>query len=272
MSPGSLDGAPACRLGPPRVLRDLTLLPVGEDLLLVVACDSVGGIGSKPEDSYAVAPADTAHFAVRVPLLELLAAGARPALVVDTLCVESEPTGTAMVAAVRALAVAVGLDDPAAVTGSTEDNVVTRATGVGITVIGSARPGDLRVGRSSAGDDVVCLGLPRSAPTHRLYPGHPDLLAVEELVTAVAVPGVGDALPVGSRGVAAETRDLAASAGLEAELADGGDVDLVQSGGPASCVLVSGPRGIAGALRAALRDDLPVTVVATLRRPDGAAP
>lgn len=270
MSPGTVDAVPPGGLGPPRALRDLTVLGVGEDLLLVVACDSVGGIGSKPADSYAVAPADTAHFAARVPLLELLAAGARPALVIDTLCVESEPTGAAMVAAVRALAVAVGLDDPAAVTGSTEDNVTTRATGVGVTVIGSARPADLRVGHSGPGDDVVCLGLPRSAPAHRLYPGHPDLLAVEELVTALAVPGVGDALPVGSRGVAAETRDLAASAGLAADLVDDGAVDLVHSGGPASCVLVSGPRGTADALRAALRDDLPVTVVATLRRPDGA--
>lgn len=164
MSPGTVDAAriayapSAQELGPPRTLRDLTVLPLGVDLLLVVACDSVGGIGSKPADSHYVAAADTAHFAARVPLLELLAAGARPALVVDTLCVESEPTGAAMAAAVRELAVAVGLDDPAAVTGSTEDNVITQATGVGVTVIGSARPTDLRVGRSGPGDDVVCLG------------------------------------------------------------------------------------------------------------------
>lgn len=270
MTAGGAAAPAAARLGAARRVRDLTVLPVSAELVLVVACDSVGGIGPKEADTYPVPAGHTAHFAARVPLLELLAVGAEPVLVVDTLCVERDPTGLEMIAAVRALAAAVGLDDPAAVTGSTEENVATRATGIGVTVIGTAHPDRLRPGRSLPGDVVACLGLPLSAPTHHLHPGHPGQVAVAELRAALAVEGVRDALPVGSRGVAAEAHDLAASAGLHVRLDPACGVDLQHSGGPASCVLVSCPATTAEHLRGLLRADLPVTVVGVLRRPDGA--
>ncbi len=249
-----------------RRVRDLCVIDVGPDLAFVVACDAVGGIGPKDADTYRTDAGSTAHFATRVPLLELLSAGARPLLVVDNLCVEAEPTGAEMLAAVRELLRQVDPLHDVAVIGSTEDNVPTRSTAVGITVIGVASPEGLRAGSSQAGDAVVCLGLPLSAPTHDLYQGHPQIVALDDMRTALEIDGVHDALPVGSRGVAAEARDLAASAGLEIDLARSPEVDLTHSAGPSSCVLVScGMPAIAELRR--VRDDLPVNVVGGLRQP-----
>lgn len=262
-----------------RTVRDLTVLPVAADRVLVVACDSIGGIGDKPHDAYPADPATCGHFALRVPLLELLAAGARPALAVDTLSVEREPTGDAIIAAMRELLADVGLTDPATLTGSTEENVSVVQTGIGVTVIGFAHPDELRAGRARAGDSAILVGLPLSAPTHRLYPGHPGQVSVAEVAAVARLSGVHDMLPVGSRGVAAEAHDLAASAGLAATLDPGTPVDLHHSGGPASCVLLAGPDALVAPLRA-LRDDLPVHVIGrftgpppeSVRRDAGAMP
>jgi hypothetical protein len=246
-----------------RRVRDLTLLDVAVDTTVVVACDSVGGIGPKEADTVP-APADAVgHFAARVPLLEVLACGATPVLVVDTVCVEAKPTGALIIDAVRDIAGQVGLRDALNVTGSTEDNIETRATGVGVTVIGVVRPADFLPGRARAGDVVVCLGRPLSAPAHDIYVGHPEMVAVDEVRAAMAVPGVHEALPVGSRGTRYELAELAACARLGVDIDETSGIDLDSSGGPATCVLLSCDDGALGQLRA-LRDDLPVTPVARL--------
>ena len=100
-------------------------------------CDSVGGIGPKPGDTVVATAYTTGYFAVRTAVLEVLAIGAEPRLIVNNLCFESGRDADAMIAAMVDVAAEVGLD-ASAVTGSTEDNVSTTTTGIGITVIGSA--------------------------------------------------------------------------------------------------------------------------------------
>ncbi|MFG3714965.1 hypothetical protein [Micromonospora sp. NPDC047730] len=245
-----------------RRIRDLTVLDL-TDSCLVVACDSVGGIGPKPHDTVAVPASTVAHFATRVPLLEVLCAGATPTLVVNTLCVEADPQGREMIAAVVALAAEVGLDADR-VTGTTEDNVPTVATGIGVTVLGEAAHGALRPGASRPGDVVVCLGLPRSAPRDRVVPGHPDFVGLADLRALLDSGIVHDALPVGSKGLAWEVPQLAASAGLTVDWRTDHPVPVDRSAGPSACVLVSCRPTDLTAVRAAFPDPLPVSVVADL--------
>lgn len=242
-------------------VRDLLVLDGG----LVLASDSVGGIGPKPSDTVAADPATVAHFAVRVPLLEVLCAGAVPIAIVDALCVEFEPTGRLMIEEVHRLAREAGI--PAdAVTGSTEENVMTRATGVGVTVLGRL-PAGAEVGTGSrAGDAVVCAGLPISAPQHDVRIGHPQQVPIPAVVAALASGVVHDALPVGSKGLAWEVPQLAASSGLEVVWEAGSTVAVTASGGPASCVLFSCDPTDLPRLRATLGQSVPVEVVARLRR------
>ena len=209
-----------------RRIRDLLIL----DGTLVIAADSIGGIGPKPADTIPSDARTVAHFALRVPLLEVLCAGARPIAVIDNLCVELDPTGAPMIEEIRRLAAEAGVA-PLAVTGSTEENVATQATGIGVTVIGRIGPGGLLSGGSRSGDLVICAGLPLSAPNDEVWIGHPAQVTVAGVVH--------DALPVGSRGVGWEVGQLAASAGLKHTRLSPNDLFFTASGGPASCVLFS---------------------------------
>jgi hypothetical protein len=168
-----------------------------------------------------------------------------------------------MVAAVVALAAEVGLG-PDRVTGTTEDNVVTVATGIGVTVLGEVAPDAFRPGTSHPGDVVVCLGMPRSAPRDRLFLGHPDLVQIKDLRALLEAGTVHDALPVGSKGLAWEVPQLAASAGLTVRWRADHDVPVRRSAGPSTCVLVSCRPDDSAAVRAALPATLPVSVVADL--------
>lgn len=242
-----------------RRIRDLLIL----DGALVIASDSVGGIGPKPADTIPASAQTVAHFALRVPLLEVICSGAQPIAVVNDLCVELEPTGRQMIEEIRRLATEAGIS-PDAVTGSTEDNVVTQATGVGVTVLGRTPADGLLSGRGRAGDIVLCAGLPLSAPRDDVRIGHPGQVSVAAVTAVIASGLVHDALPVGSKGVAWEVGQLADSAGLAFELLDPGEVSLTASGGPASCVLLSCDPGSLDAVTELLGPGTPVRAIARL--------
>lgn len=248
-------------------IRDLTILGLDAERVLLVACDSVGSIGPKPNDSFPADARTVAHFAARVPLLELLAAGGQPELIVDTLSVELAPTGAEMIAEIRRLAATLGLSADR-VTGSTEDNVVSTSTGIGVTVIGSASRSGLRAGSSQAGDLVLCLGAPTSAPMDAVVIDDARMVSFETLASVLTVLGVHDALPVGSRGIGYELGQLAETSALNFERGghafDEGQFDLAKTGGPASCVLVSLDEQSLAAVEALLPATLPRAIVGSL--------
>jgi hydrogenase maturation factor len=246
--------------------RDLLYVRLADSDVLVIAADSHGGLGAKPSDTVAVSEWVLGRFAARVPLLEVIAVGATPVVLVDTLSVEREPSGAAILDGVRVEAAAAGIPLQA-VTGSTEDNVPTVATGVGVTVIARARIDELRVGRARAGDLVVLVGRPKSAPADVFGPDDPDVLSVGALRDAMDVPEVHEVLPIGSRGVAAEVAALARSAGTRAEHLPGWPVAADQSGGPSTAALVAAdPTGDIDAVVDALRSagGLPARVIGKL--------
>lgn len=222
-----------------RSVRDLSVTAVTRELWLVVACDSVGAIGPKELDAYGTSAEVAGYFAARVPLVEVVASGATPFLIVDTLSVERHPTGDAIIRAIRAIASEAGMHGAAVVTGSTEDNVPTRQTGIGITVLAVVSPDAFRPATALAGDLLAVAGLPLSAPDHEVRRGDERILPLDALQRLLAIDGVHDVLPVGSRGIAAEAHDLATSAGLDLELEADAPVDLGHSAGPATCVVFS---------------------------------
>lgn len=218
-------------MNPVRPVRDLLIVDGSPPL--VIACDSVGGIGPRPADLVRV-PADVvAHFAARVPLLEVLCSGARPVALINTLC-HDMAEATVFIDTFRAVASEVGIR-PDAVTGSTEENVPSPATGVGVTVIGTLA-GDLLTGGGRPGDVVICVGWPRSAPHDEVFIGHPDIVPLSTVQALVTTGAVHDALPVGSRGIGYEAGQLAESSGCALTWLPH-PLPLDASGGPASCVL-----------------------------------
>lgn len=233
--------------------RDLTYLRVGPDEVAVVGCDSDGGIGPKPGDTVSVPGELLGRFATRVPLLEVVAAGADPVLVVDALAVERDPTGNAIIAGVLTEAAAAGVDE-SGVTGSTEDNVPTVATGVGVTVIGRSTLDRLRVGSARPPFAVLLLGRPMSAPEHTFGPDDPDVLTVPRLVAALRTAGVREALPIGSSGVGFEFGELAATAGGVVQIDPSWPVGADQSGGPSTAALLAVDLDTADSIRSRVAD------------------
>ncbi|MFC6169964.1 hypothetical protein [Loigolactobacillus jiayinensis] len=213
--------------------RDLTLLPLSATEQLVIACDSSAGIGAKQADMVSVPTEVMSAYCLRVPLLELLCFGAQPLLVVDTVGNEMQPTGERVIAGLRQeLAKAALADLP--LNGSTEDNMTTVTTSVGVTVIGKrgikprTQYSELmvyRLGTPYVGQQVVA---------------HLDtIFAYNEVRQLVQQVGVVDLLPVGSKGIRYELEQMATTQRLTPQLLVADQPILEQSAGPATVLLIA---------------------------------
>ncbi len=218
--------------------RDLTCIKVPPDNSVVVACDSLGGIGEKSHDAYKTDPKTLGHFALRVPLMEVLASGAIPFLVIDTLSIESGEMSERILRGMQDLLCDVGLLEQVRFNGSTEDNVITVQTGLGVTVLGYVKSDDLKLGISREGQSLVLAGLPKSAPRDAIVVGDKEILDINDLIKLRQHAEVFDIVPVGSHGVRYEVEQLAASSGLPFTLFMA-EPWLEYSGGPSTCALLS---------------------------------
>ncbi len=101
-------------------IRDLSIVELPGDILLISACDSLGAIGPKELDQIPV-PADFVGRALaRVPLMEVMAAGAEPILLLNTLCVEMEPSGKEIIRGIVQELKKAGIDPSLVINGSTK--------------------------------------------------------------------------------------------------------------------------------------------------------
>ena len=245
-----------------RQVRDLTIMDISDGMMLVLTCDSDGGIGSKEHDAVQVPGELLGRFAVRVPLMEMFAAGAFPAVVVDTLAVEMEPSGSAIIEGVRQELSSVNLDADKILTGSTEDNVPTVQTGMGVVVVGFVSTTDFKPGSSRQDDCVVCIGKPKSAPADDVTLDDPEIADTVCVRTLAELDYVHDILPVGSKGIIHEQAELAECANLTLQAESDPGVDIHKSAGPSTCVLASLPASRLADLRKAVEQ--PVFVIGTM--------
>jgi len=240
-----------------RQVRDLTRVPLGDGFSLVVAVDSDGGIGSRVHDVVRVPEYVLGRFAARVPLMEVLACGATPIAAFDMLTVPMDELGEEIVRGVRDELREAGLPGDFPLSGSTEDNVPTTATGVATAILGLVHEDDFRPGRSASGDTVVCMGTPRSAPEDDVALDDEETARPAHVRAALSTEGVHDILPVGSRGVSHEAREMARVAGLALHESHHAALDREKSAGPSTCAVVS----VATTGREALARALSIPVV-----------
>lgn len=245
--------------GRTRQFRDLTLAEWSAGDILVIACDSLGAIGEKELDQVRASYRALGSYTARVPLMEVLAAGAEPLVVVNTLCMEMDPGGISVIAGINDELELAGLAGQVAVTGSTEENMLTRQSGVGVTVIGKAAKSELRLGRSQAGDLVVCLGVPLVGEEVLQSAKQANPALVKDLLR---LPWIRELLPVGSKGILYEAGELARWSGHNLVLCRDCSVDLSKSAGPATCLLAAMAEEYF--LRLEQIADIPVTPVAYL--------
>ena len=212
--------------------RDLTIVPLGPQDCIVIACDSCGAVGEKEGDVFALSPRYVGKFAARVALTEVLCSGALPVTIINGLACEMQPTGQVSILGIREELKNAGLSE-IVLTGSTEENFPTSMTALAITVVGTIKQAQLKFGRAAAGDQLILLGTPKvgtevDLESSGFYP---------EIRRLLPLPGVKELIPVGSKGVAHEAQMLAALSGAGCELFQTG-INYCKSAGPATCLLV----------------------------------
>lgn len=216
--------------------RDLSIVDFGS-VNLVVANDSSGAIGSKENDLLKADPEVVAYHGAEVALMEVIAYGADPVLLVNNLMVEMNPTGKQMIRGIKKSMESVGMDPDKSINGSTEENFPTSQTGIGITVIGTTEKKGIPIYNSQRGDIVVALGKPLVGE-QVLKADSRDMMSSKKLLKIRSLPYINELLPVGSTGIIQEMKEIEKTAGLKAVVFKSG-IDLEVSGGPSTCVLAT---------------------------------
>ncbi len=246
-----------------RHVRDLLISELTDDLWIVVSSDSDGGIGPKKHDTVFSPAYDLGRLGTRVALMEMMASGALPIMVVDVLSVEMEPTGKEIIEGVKDEAEEAGMNRDIVITGSTEDNVETVQTGMGVVIIGLVHKNDFRPGKSLNGDIVVAIGKPKSAPEYKIIFNDNEITNTKTIIELNRCKFIHDILPVGSKGIQHEFYELGKSAGLLPHYYSVNDIDVTKSGGPSTSCLISLPKNELQNLQNKI--DKPMCVIGELR-------
>jgi hypothetical protein len=219
--------------------RDVRLFQFTNGTVMVIGCDSSGGIGPKPLDKLKVDAYTLGKFTARVALMEVLSTGANPVCVVDNLSVEFNPTGKEILRGVREEAVKAGLDPKLAVTGSCEKNFAVEQSGIGVTVIGFCEKSKLRIGVSHSGDALVALGCPSMGSEVVPAENNGVICNVVDVLELLKLAFVHEIIPVGSEGIKREINVLAEGSNLKFKPESTCRVDFEKSAGPATAILIS---------------------------------
>ncbi len=211
-------------------MRDVFILSHAFPGDLVVACDSLGAIGPKEGDRVRVPLGVSAQFTARVALAEVLSCGADPLLLILTLSVEPYPFLLEAEEAIRRELRTIGKEElPFLV--SSEKNIPTTQTALGITVIGKKKPTPPPPPLPST---LYALGVPSCGEmvieNEESIATLPDLLFVRDALSPVV-------LPVGSRGIFCEALTLACELCAKLVLLPSHPFSLFASCGPATVFL-----------------------------------
>ncbi|MGV8146948.1 MAG: hypothetical protein ACLKAK_11135 [Alkaliphilus sp.] len=212
-------------------VRDLTLIEMN-DKTLVIAVDSCGGVGQKEMDELKVDPYFVGRLTARVPIMEVLSAGAKVLTITSGVTNELNPTGERLLEGIIDELAEANINK-VPINGSSEENFKPVSTGVAITVIGVVENENLKVGQNLSGLKVGLVGLPKIGDEIRL-PHDSEIIGYTDLYSLLSEEKVIEIIPVGSKGVFGELKQI----GYEVELDKNLKVDIYKSAGPATCALV----------------------------------
>ena len=215
--------------------RDLTILTIGENKLLF-ATDSAGAIGSKGADLVSIDNKGLGRFLAQVPFMEIVATKAVPSYVFLPVCNEMNPTARGILEGVKEIMEEAGLDSNR-INGTTEENIPTIQTAASILVMAVVDK-DFDFPKAYSGDTIYALGLPKVG--NEVLEDTGEIMNLGHFKKLRSFLGIGDILPVGSKGIAYEVREMAKSHNLEVEFLFDEPL-LYKSAGPGTVALCSVP-------------------------------
>ena len=139
-------------------IRDITVIDFDENKYLGIACDSCGGIGYKEHDVVKASPQIAAYHTGKVVLAELMSMGFTPFILVDGLAVEMNDTGKQLIKGFNEVLSKLSFN--VHLTGSTEENIKTVQTSMGVTSIGFCDKYKLKFNKTQRGYACILIGLP----------------------------------------------------------------------------------------------------------------
>lgn len=217
-------------------IRDLTVISIDENRYIGIACDSCGGIGNKEHDIVKATPKIVASQTAKVVIAELLCMGFTPLVLSDGLAVEMNNTGRELIDGFDS-ALSTLKSCKVHLTGSTEENMKTVQTSMGVTGIGICDKDKLKYKKTSATNIGILIGLPLVGDQ---VVNNPDkIMELSDFETLYLNEFINEILPIGSRGIKCELDDLCKYNNLEFKYKDDITVDLKISGGPSTCCIIT---------------------------------
>lgn len=222
--------------------RDVEVSFINEEQCVVIACDSCGAIGLKEMDMVKINPSTVGKLTAKVALMEVISVGAIPKMLSVAICNEPSPTGDSILNGVRQQLKEVhsnycDFNDQIPIAISTEKNIITSQTSLGITVVGLCKKNNLRISASKIDDFVYCIGKPKvgNEITEEFDTEIASITHIRELQKNNKVH---DIVPVGSQGVLKEVEMLASNSNLKFALELTSDeLDIYKTAGPSTCII-----------------------------------
>lgn len=218
-------------------IRDLTLIDIDKEHTMVIACDSCGGIGMKEGDTFKVPTVYVARFAVRVALMEVICAGAEIITITNAVCNEMNNTGIEVIKGIKEELKMAEIDS-VVLTGSTEENFKTISTGIGITAIGMVSKDEVKVNSAAGEAALISIGIPKVGDEINFVKDD-SIVDYSTIYRLLKHKDVYEIVPVGSKGIAYEAKELAKNNRHRLNFKDNILVDVNKSGGPSTCIIAA---------------------------------
>lgn len=221
--------------------RDIQLIEKDTDTWLAVACDVSAAIGDKAMDVVKVSPWIAGYYAAAVPIIETQAIGGETISIADTIGVAMDSTGESIISGIREAMSEADISGDCLI-GSTEDNMPTVTTSIGITVIAEVTKASLKDQTPKPGECLLVVGLPKMGQQfleEEIHGKMGDVINIGTVRKVRRTEGVSHILPVGSKGIGYELEVLKKMYGLTVAEEALMSVDLTASAGPATCMIVS---------------------------------
>lgn len=239
--------------------KDLGIYSIDEKSL-ILASDSCGGIGIKKNDILHVEPFYTGALTTRVVLMEVLSTGAKPISISNAVCNEMNDTGKKIWDGVKYELNKARIDDEIII-GSTEENMPTTMTAVGISCVGIIDSDKLLFKEASVDDYIVLYGIPKVGSELNLE-NDKEIVNYSDLYDLLEFAGAIELSATGSKGILYECNELATLNNLTFVKNSNLDIDLKKSCGVSTCLVVIIKESYINFLP---NTDTPVTILGQLR-------
>ncbi len=214
--------------------RDSTFIKINKEQYLAIACDSCGAIGLKENDMVKLPCNIAGKYTTRVCLMEILSIGAKPIGLTVNICNEFNPTGREILRGIKDELDEAGVNIP--ITISTEKNMKTSMTALGITIIGIVDRDDIIINKISKGDYIYSIGIPSVG--NEVLENKGLISDIKVLNKILSHRFIKEVIPVGSSGIKGELNKLCEYLHIKLRMEDDIQVDINKSAGPCTAIIV----------------------------------